>query len=38
MKITKDMLRGWEACRDGFEWFLRRFPVAAGAEQTKEAA
>ena len=30
MKITKDMLRGWEACRDGYEWFLRRFPAGEG--------
>jgi hypothetical protein len=26
MKITKDQLKGWNACRDGYEWFLRRFP------------
>ena len=26
MKITKDQLKGWDACRDGYEWFLRRFP------------
>ena len=26
MKITRDQLKGWGACRDGYEWFLRRFP------------
>ena len=26
MKITKDQLKGWGAFRDGYEWFLRRFP------------
>ena len=26
MKITKDQLKGWAACRDGYEWFLSRFP------------
>jgi len=26
MKITKDMLRAWHACRDGYEWFLRHYP------------
>ena len=26
MRITKDQLRSWEACRAGYEWFLRRFP------------
>lgn len=31
MKITRDMLRGWEACRDSYEWFLRRFPAGDAA-------
>ena len=26
MKITKDQLKSWAACREGYEWFLRRFP------------
>ena len=26
MKITRDQLKGWGACRDGYELFLRRFP------------
>ena len=26
MKITKTQLKDWNACRDGYEWFLRRFP------------
>ena len=26
MKITKDQLKGWAVCRDGYEWFLSRFP------------
>ena len=26
MKITKDQIRTWNACRKGYEWFLRRFP------------
>ena len=26
MKITRDQLKGWGACRKGYEWFLRRFP------------
>ncbi|QMV33228.1 hypothetical protein 23F_00068 [Ralstonia phage Gerry] len=26
MKITKDQLRAWSACADGYGWFLRRFP------------
>ena len=26
MKITMDQLKGWGACRDGYELFLRRFP------------
>ena len=26
MKITKDQLKCWKACQDGYGWFLRRFP------------
>lgn len=26
MKITKDQLKCWKACKDGYGWFLRRFP------------
>ena len=26
MKITKDQIRTWNACRKWYEWFLRRFP------------
>ena len=26
MKITKDQLKCWNACKDGYGWFLRRFP------------
>ncbi len=26
MKITKDQLMGWGACRSGYKWFLQRFP------------
>jgi hypothetical protein len=26
MQITKDQLRDWHACSDGYKWFLQRFP------------
>lgn len=32
MKITTDLLRKWEACTDGYGWFIRKFPQ--GAEYT----
>lgn len=32
MKITTDLLRKWEACPDGYGWFIRKFPQ--GAEYT----
>ncbi|CAN0620313.1 conserved protein of unknown function [Burkholderia multivorans] len=29
MKITTDLLRQWEACTDGYGWFIRKFPQGA---------
>ncbi|MDD2989825.1 MAG: hypothetical protein PHI64_12790, partial [Zoogloea sp.] len=26
MEITKDLLKQWSACTDGYSWFLRNFP------------
>ena len=26
MKITKELLKDWRACADGYSWFLRAFP------------
>jgi len=26
MKITKEKLKEWNACRDGFSWFIEHFP------------
>jgi Ca2+-binding RTX toxin-like protein len=30
MQITKEQLKQWSACRDGYEWFLRQFPEGTG--------
>ncbi|WP_192903328.1 hypothetical protein [Burkholderia thailandensis] len=32
MKITTDLLRKWQACTNGYGWFIRKFPQ--GAEYT----
>jgi hypothetical protein len=29
MKITTELLREWEACRDGYNWFIHKFPQGA---------
>ena len=26
MKITKELLKEWDACSNGFKWFLQKFP------------
>ncbi|MDE2468822.1 MAG: hypothetical protein KGL35_08775, partial [Bradyrhizobium sp.] len=29
MKVTTDLLRQWNACTDGYGWFIRKFPQGA---------
>ena len=29
MKVTTDLLRQWNACADGYGWFIRKFPQGA---------
>ena len=26
LEITKDRLKGWSACTEGYRWFLEKFP------------
>ena len=26
MQITKELLKEWSACKDGYSWFLSNFP------------
>ena len=33
MKITKTMLKKWNACAAGYRWFMRRFPEGEGEYQ-----
>ncbi len=33
MKISKEQLKSWGACKDGYEWFLRNFPEGEGEYQ-----
>ena len=35
--ITKDLLRKWRACSDGYAWFARRFPGGANYVEVQRA-
>ena len=34
MKITNDLLKGWNACADGYKWFNDHFPDGEAEYQT----
>ena len=33
LKISKEQLKSWGACKEGYEWFLRNFPEGEGEYQ-----
>ena len=37
MEITKDLLKSWSACRDGYGWFVTKFPQGAPCEEVAAA-
>ncbi len=38
MRITSEQLKTWRACKEGYEWFLRRFPSHdAGYQEVLDA-
>jgi len=37
MQITKELLKDWGACRDGFAWFMSKFPQGAEYAEVNRA-
>ena len=37
MQITKDLLRKWSACTDGYGWFVAKFPQGATYSEVQKA-
>jgi hypothetical protein len=37
MKITKDLLKQWDACSDGYKWFLQKFPQGGDVHEVGSA-
>ena len=37
MKITKDLLKKWGACTDGYKWYVSKFPQAASYSEVNKA-
>ena len=33
MKITKELLRKWDACTEGYKWFIQKFPLGAPVQE-----
>ncbi|KMN36518.1 hypothetical protein VI26_06680, partial [Chromobacterium sp. LK1] len=31
MQITKVLLKQWSACREGYQWFIAKFPAGEGS-------
>ncbi|HQR23034.1 MAG TPA: hypothetical protein PKV98_19370, partial [Burkholderiaceae bacterium] len=37
MQITKELLKEWSACRDGYGWFVSKFPQGAAYTEVSAA-
>ena len=37
LQITKEKLRDWSACTDGYQWFLKKFPQGAAYTEVSAA-
>ena len=37
MKITKDLLKKWGACTDGYKWYVNKFPQGAKYSEVNKA-
>ena len=33
MKITKELLKEWDACIEGYKWFIQKFPLGASVQK-----